>query len=591
LEIACLGGPVSNYVNHDVVFEVTSEGQPVEGSTVHFAGFERQTGEDGRVAFNIDMAGPFKARVEKLGYRDASTLLWVFPEGNEKFPIRAIRTLSGGQAGTTISDYRMAGANTASIKVYYLYDENGNIYPADPFPLGWRELPRGVHKKYQEWMISTVRDWGFENIYLIAQPLPESIFASEEPHPTVFTEEVKRNFLEQMREEALWLAEFAEEQNVDILDAFNLEATDIGNLGLSEDFLVYRNLLPELKEKFSGDLVVMMVGGIQHFVEGRELLEYDYNGFDYINPVLSCRHTDLNTGSPSEWEVAMHEYFDFTEQLGKKYEAKVMPVWLAGLHVHDEQLFNQFLRNGEFEDYEDVKVWFLNSILEEALKRNVDGVEACTLEYFSRLYGPHGPYGYKFPTWQSKRPLDTVAKYFSHPWNEEGRETLSFLQHAALLTNSIASYDQELAEWAEDNVVEALIAYRSGDYSTASLIAAEILKEASRVNNPLSIRIDGNPSEWQSLDPVYFNPSQILPWSSLSPWFNPETQPEGFFKAKDMRNLKSVYAVNDSDYLYLMLDFYGQPPQWIPYNRYKRRMESSRRKRIPYYYSASCALD
>jgi len=243
------------------------------------------------------------------------------------------------------------------------------------------------------------------------------------------------------------------------------------------------------------------------------------------------------------------------------------------------------------EDYEDVKVWFLNSILEEALKRNVDGVEACTLEYFSRLYGPHGPYGYKFPTWQSKRPLDTVAKYFSHPWNEEGRETLSFLQHAALLTNSIASYDQELAEWAEDNVVEALIAYRSGDYSTASLIAAEILKEASRVNNPLSIRIDGNPSEWQSLDPVYFNPSQILPWSSLSPWFNPETQPEGFFKAKDMRNLKSVYAVNDSDYLYLMLDFYGQPPQWIPYNRYKRRMESSRRKRIPYYYSASCALD
>ena len=554
LEITCLSGPVSNYVNHDVIFEVTSEGQPVEGATVHFAGYEKLTGEDGRVVFNIDMAGPFKARVEKPGYEDASTLLWVFPEGNEKIPIRAIRTLSGGQAGTTIIDYRMAGANCASIKVYYLYDEDGNIYPADPFPVGWRELPREVHKKYQEWMISTVRDWGFEKVYLILESLPAALFEkgleSKASLPPI-SGEVERNYLEQMQKEALLLAGLAEQQNVNILDYVVLETPS--------ELLVYKELLPEIRKRFSGELAVQPPDGVRYFVNGTNPPERDYSGFDYITPVFSCRQANLNTDSPSEWENAMQKYLEHAKQIGEKYGAKVMPVWLAGLEVHDEQLLNQFLINGKFEDYEDVKVWLLNSILEESSKRNVDGVEAYTLWYHSRRADPHGPCGYKFPIWQSKRPLDTVAKYFSNPWNEGGRETLRVLQHAALLTNSIASHNQEFAELVGDWIAEALRAYRSGDYYSASLISNKIFEKMSRVENPFGIKLDGDGSEWRSLDPVYFNPSTKLPWSNI-PWFV-EMKKE----LKNIRNLKAVYAVNDSENLYLMLEFYDQVPEWIPY--------------------------
>jgi hypothetical protein len=453
----------------------------------------------------------------------------------------------------------MAGANTASIKFYYLYDENGNIYPAVPFPVGWTEFPRDVHQKFYEWEISEARRWGFENIYLILQPLPASLFASEKPQPTFLGGEALQNYFEQLRREALFVAEFAEEQNVDILDAFVLEAVNI-NLGPSEDFLVYRSLLPELKEKFSGNLAVMAPVGIQDFVNGQKQPEYDYSGFDYVTPVFSCRHADLNTGSPSKWEDAIYEYFDFAEQLEKKYGAKVIPVWLAGVDVHDEQLFNQFLRNGEFENYEDVKVWLLNLILGEASKRNVDGVETITLWYHSRLVGPHGPYTYKFPIWQSKRPLDTVAKYYSHPWNEEVRETLRTLQHTALAIDSIASHNIEFAKRAEGWIVEALRAYRSGDYSVASLIAGEILKEASKVNNPLSIVIDGNGKEWVNLDPIYYNASEQLPPLELLVGDSIPIGEDDAITTKNLKNLKAVYAVNDPDNLYLMLEFYGPPP-------------------------------
>ena len=566
LEISCVNGPVQNYVNQDVVFEVTSGGEPVEGATVCFAGYERQTDEDGRAIFNIDMAGPFKARVEKPGYEDASTLLWVFPEGNEKFPIRAIR-LHSEQVGTTIADYRMAGANCASIKVYYLYDEEGNIYPASPFPSGWTRIPRDVHQKFYEWQISEARRWGFEKIYLIAQPLEESIFASESPHSTVLSEEAKQNYLEQNQKEAIRLGEFAEEQNVDILDAFNPEVafkenlfkTDADELS-SEDILLYQKLLPELRERFSGDLAGKTAVGVQYFVKGQKLPKHDYSGFDYVTPPFSGLHGVLNTGSPSEWENAIHKYFEYTEQLRKKYGVKLMPVYVPGLQIHNEQLFNQFLRNGKFEDYEDVKVWLLNSILDEASKRNVDGAETYTLWYHSRRVEPHGPYGYKFPVWQSKRPLDTVANHFSHPWNKEGRETLRVLQHAALLTNSIASHNQELAGWLEDKIAEGLKAYNNGDYTLASSIANEILKKASGVNNPLGIVIDGNGKEWVNLDPIYYNASEQLPPLEL---LAGDSVPLGENEAlitKNLKSLKAVYAINDPEYLYLMLEFYGPPP-------------------------------
>ena len=230
-----------------------------------------------------------------------------------------------------------------------------------------------------------------------------------------------------------------------------------------------------------------------------------------------------------------------------------MPIWVASLLLKDLKAANQII--GMFGNYENARVWLLDTILKEASKRDAAGVEVCMPWYHSRLIGPHGPYADQFSVWQSKRPLNTVVSYFSHPWNNEGREILRVLQHAVLATNFAASYNQEFAGWAEGMLAESLKAYRNGDYTSANSIASEILGKMSGFENPPGIRIDGDGSEW-GVDPIYFNASKQLPPLKLLAGDSIPLGGDNAIIIENMRSLKAVYAVNDQENLYLMLEFY-----------------------------------
>jgi hypothetical protein len=535
LEITCLSGPVSNYVNHDVVFEVTSEGQPVEGATVHFAGYEKQTGEDGRVTFNIDMAGPFKARVEKLGYEDASTLLWVFPEGNEELRIRALRDLG---MFTPRSSYRMAGGNFTSLKAYYLYDEQGNVYPAiDKFGAGG--FARVSREKQQETLgllIKKARDWGFEGVYLHAQLLPSTEWEVEHSEKN---ETKDANYLEQRREEALALAEFAQKQNVDLLDVLGtFEARYIEGFTESEEMALYKELLPELRERYTGELGVGVTGA-HFYLVGLPFPERDYTGFDFFLPRFNIPMK--KDYSPSDIENAIEEYLEFGEYVASEYGVKLLPVWVAVYELEeDKSFFDDF--GG---DYEATKVWLLNTVFEKALGRNIEGLSTFELGYFGRLWAvDHGHP--KIYIRQSKRPLQTVARYFTQPWNEERRYVLTNLQTAELVANSLG-YPSTF-----EQLEEAYRAFQDNDNTLANKIAVNILREASNLESPLGITIDGEGSEWLPKDPAYYNASQTFLWFDGS-WR--DADPTG-----EAKNLKCIYGVFGPEDLYLMLEFYGQPP-------------------------------
>jgi hypothetical protein len=505
-------------VNHDVIFEVRSEGQPVEGATVHFAGYEKQTGEDGRVAFNIDMAGPFKARVEKLGYEDASTLLWVFPEGNEKIPIRAIRA-HPEQVGTVLASYRMAGANWAALKVYYRPFPNGDVKPSlitgDPENM-WAPVSNEVFQKALAWEISHLKDWGF-NIYLYAHLCPDPSYVKDFPRG----EDAMQNYYEQRKRRALILSEFAEQQGVDLFDPFGYPP-----FSHLEHHLMYKELLPEVREKFSGKLATLVP--LMYDEDMFKVPEYDYEGFDYVAvpfflPVLPI--------SPPEFRSRINEYFESAKNI-REYGVKLLVDWVSRGGPLDA-----------FDNPEDGRMWLLNAVLDEAFQRDVEGIETLMLWFHSRLVNPDNDP--RFSYWQSRRPLNLVASYFSRPWNKERGETLRLLQHVTLTT----IHNQEFRDWASARVEKAFDAYRRGDFTFANSIAKEVLEEAQLSNdNPLGIMIDGNDGEWEGLNPIYFNPSQTFPWFNLI-WL-------GKKEVNDMRNLKSVYAVNDSENLYLMLEFY-----------------------------------
>ena len=487
---------------------------------------------------------------------------------------------------------RMAGFNYARIKAYYTYDEEGNVYPiiitlGDAEELSdeaveiikekypgevprhnlWIRVPNDIHLRSLAWTISRARDWGFK-IFLMAEVLPpsEETGGKEGIPPPRLTQDALKRFLEQRKREAIILTEFAEKQKVEILDpigpAWAPEEPEVALKQLS----LYRRLLPELRMKFSGKFLVHMIGRIDNLSDYSS--EYNYSGFDYLGFWFGCGAAHLNTGSPSEWAEAVHRYLNYAEFIKDKYKIDLLPMYIASFQYDDYKAFNEFMSN--FNDsYEDAKLWFMNLIFDELSEIDVAGADVHPLWFFQmRSHIPgisaNKEADQKFSYWPTRRALNFVIEHFSHPWNKEGKSTLIMLRHAELATNLIAakSSNLNLTSWTSKSLEKAFEAYRNGKYKSAAQVLRGIFGFFSHIKNPLNINVDGDREDWEIIDPIYFNPSQAFPWFNLI-WSYRNDSRVGR-EVREMGNLKSVYAVNDRENLYLMLDFHHRPPTHLP---------------------------
>jgi hypothetical protein len=588
-----INGPTLAEVNETISFIVTSKGLPVKGVTVSFAGCKKETDDNGVVHFQVDFAGSFKAVAAKEGYKTNSTLLLVFPRGNEIFSIRSTKSMTDPQLWGDF-DYagKMAGFNFARIKAYYTYDEEGNVYPII-ITLGaaeelsdeaveiikakypgevprrnlWIRVPNDIHLENLAWMISRARDWGFK-IFLMAEVLPptEESGGREGIPPPRLGQDALKKFLEQRKKEAMILAEFAEEQKVELLDPIGPAwAPEEPEVAL-EQLSLYRQLLPELRAKFSGKLVVHMIGRIGGLSDYGSKL--NYSGFDYLAFWFGCGAAHLNTGSPSEWTEAVREYLNYAEFIKNQYKVKLLPMYLASFHYDNDEAFNEFMRKFN-NSYEDAKLWFMDLVFDEVSRRGVAGADAHPLWFFQMRsnipgIGANKEADQKFSYWPTRRALNLVARHFCLPWNKEGKHALMTLQHAELAVASmvVRSSNPSLTSWASECLKKAFETYRNGNYKSTLQILQGIFRFFLHVENPLDINIDGIKEDWRNIDPIYFNPSRTFPWFNLV-WCYRNDSRVGR-EVREMRNLKSVYAVNDKENLYLMLDFYGEPPRRLP---------------------------
>ena len=588
-----INGPTFAEVNETISFIVTSEGLPVKDATVLFAGYEKKTDDRGIATFQVDFAGSFKAIALKEGYETNSTLILVFPKGNEKFSIRSTKSVTDPQLWGDF-DYagRMAGFNYARIKAYYTYDEEGNVYPIiitlgnaeelsdeaveiikEKYPGEvprrnlWIRVPNDVHLGSLAWMISRARDWGFK-IFLMAEVLPPSVETGggEGVPPPRLSQDALKRFLEQRKREAIVLAEFAEKEKVELLDpmgpAWAPEEPEVALGQLS----LYRQLLPELRTKFTGKLLVHMIGRIGSL--SNYISEYNYSGFDYLGFWFGCGAAHLNTGSPSEWAEAVRRYLNYAESIKDRYNISLLPMYIATFHYDDYEAFNKFMSNFN-NSYEDARLWLMNLVFSEISRIDVAGADAHPLWFFqmrSNIPGINAnkEADQKFSYWPTRRALNFVVEHFSHPWNREGKFTLIMLWHAELATNSITAKSSipNLTSWMSELLEKAFEKYRRHEYKSAVGVLHEIFRFFSHIKNPLDINVDGNREDWGNMDPTYFNPSQTFPWFNLV-WSYGNNSRVGR-EVREMGNLKSVYAVNDKENLYLMLDFYHRPPRHLP---------------------------
>jgi len=229
-----------------------------------------------------------------------------------------------------------------------------------------------------------------------------------------------------------------------------------------------------------------------------------------------------------------------------------------------KESFERFMSN--FNSTEDVRIWFVALFFEEISERKrIAGADVHPLWFFEMMYPIYdGDVYQKFSYWPTRKLLNFASQYFSKPWNMERRNVLNVLQRAERAVNSIiiGSTNPALVSWASELSKKALETYERGEFRSTMEISQEILYFFSHIENPLSITIDGNGNEWMHFDPAYFNPSRSFPWFNLV-WCYGNDSRVGR-EARERGNLKSVYAVNDNEYLYLMLEFYGNPPKRLP---------------------------
>jgi hypothetical protein len=542
-------GPTFAEVNETISFIVTSEGLPVKGTMVSFAGYVKETDNNGTACFQIDFAGCFKVTAEKEGFKTNSTLLWVFPRGNEKLPIRGFMA-GAEQVGNTFITFRMVGANFVFIKVYYLYDKDGSVYPGIVTD-GFQKVPKDLQREDLAEQIRLARAWGLK-VFLIADA--ESLPGVPGPPPQFTTDEAKEKFLKQAREEALSLAEFAEREKVSILMPM------LGLVGYpSEAFSIYREILPELRKRFSGKLASFAFeveeianGKFSHYNR-----EFNYSGLDLITPLFAI---DLFTDSKSELGRAIDKALDFGAYLKDKYKVLLAPIVLSDFNLFGRRysIYQKFFEN--FSNHEDAKNWLTELIIKKSLERNVDGIFIYCTHFFGMPLLPHGTWENLHPYWQSRKALDIARKYFTIPFNKEKEDALAAIEYASLLANRVINETSNpaLLNWVKNKIQQAFDAYRKEDCYTSIVTSQEILYFLYHIQNPLSVRLNGENEEWQFLDPFFFNPSQANNLFHCKYRYDEE-------KCKQWGNLKLIYATNDQENLYLLLEFYDKLPSSLPY--------------------------
>ena len=473
----------------------------------------KYTDKNGEVTFHPDKIGSFRAR-SGLENSLAGKLFWVFPETNRDIEINSLR-YHPDHPRHSFFNKGLTGANSITLKAYYTFDEQGEITPIIQGGQGlhWHEVSHKIQQEYLKYQMNKVRDWGFEKIYIHNEILsPDYLGWGDTDKVKNLPESAQQNYLDNVEEEAITLAKFARNKDVDILVPFEHE------LGW-EEIERYKDNLDELRNIYDGKLGVKMTGDA-HIIsdsfyrqEEPEIKE-DLTKFDVIFPIAKLDIPDMSLlddsitqsqpPTPSEAEQAAQNFLDFYKGIGDKYEARIMPQWIADFGFEpgiSDQFIDQFANNAE------AVTWLYETILGEIKDKGLYGASAYKTQYTR----PRHEIDYI----QDTRLYETVASYFS-----QERE-INFVDR----DHHKSQHEIMLSENNEDE----------GD-------------------NSLGININGDPMDWRKVDPVYYNPSSTFP-NYFIDWYYQGIIND--FKPERL-NLKAIYALNDDENLYIMIDFYEE---------------------------------
>ena len=445
--------------------KVFSQGEPLQGVEVRFGGKVLFTNNSGEVSFIPQKCGSFKIIAQKKGFKKAKKLILVSAPGNEKLKIRSIR-YHPEHCECFPYRYVLSGANFATIKIYFLLDEKGNIYPSlGPF-LGkgkWFRVPSKEQFNFLAKDIEFLRGFGLK-IFAHGQIFPASRYEVD------LDKKAKENFAKQWKKIAIEIAKFAQKEKIEILDPFGMGS---GVISFPKQIAIYKEILPKLRQIYQGKLTASIPP--EAFKDWDKL---DYSEFDMISPFFFI--------SVKASLKEIEDYFKEILTKARKIKKPIFPIWVIRTPAGPEA--KKFLKN--FKSLKEARIWYLSKAIEIIKgEKNVIGLSAYSVYPGRRLEVIEGEK--ETFIWQDKSLFNIVKENFTP-----------------------GCYENNLAPFLEN------------------------------------IKIDGKVEEWEDLDPVFYNPSGVLP--DYSNFYHKKIFGEEF----NPGILKAVYSARDSNYLYLMFEFY-----------------------------------
>ena len=392
-------GPWTTEVENEVTFTVTSEDKPVREVTVTTAEFTGLTDSDGNISLRFRKVGVYKIVASKDGYSRSYALIQVYPKGNEAIEIRGLRWPNPYSLRTaTLHEMRMAGANYVAFKVNYFIEKDGSLVP---MRYTWFDAPRCTTEELKKLAIRWIRDarnYGLNVMIVTWLWRPDWTGFHEWVYPN------REKFLDEFERVILEWAEFAEQQGVGMFTWESARITDL--LGWKGSSEWHQVILPKLREKFKGNLVLGFQDLRSFFINDRTPPEFNYAGYDYVGIHL---WDDVSLpATVDEMRSILDRTIEYCQQLRKTYGVKTIFTWLECYRI--------------FKGYEDNpergKIEFYEMAMNKSIGK-VDGMFVNTWDYrIMCMY--HWNATQRVFVWQGREPYNLVKKYYTRPHEEIG---------------------------------------------------------------------------------------------------------------------------------------------------------------------------
>ena len=346
----------------------------------------------------------------KLNQSEREEILALFPKGDESIGYRGF--VWSPRLFESFLVAKLAGANIVEIKIDYLVTPNYEFIPAgeDCKPI---EL-----KKQREWIAEKIKEAHNYNLSVHLLPfmrVADWAFNVREPPFERIPKEKRDLFLKKLSNLSISLAEFAQENNVEI---FTPMVEPHQWVGWQKSSQWHQEILPKLRKVYRGKLMITY----QNFLDliGREIQEkeiredekywreFNYSGYDFVGPNMNANHVN-------DWKTLktiVNETMDYTEKLANEYNLSIIYV----------EIFTEIGVDGLFAGYEgreeEAKLRYLKLILDELMKRNPARAGILFYEWgFGReyrMYSKADEKGIYRPVmrYQTEKPYNLIKTYF-----------------------------------------------------------------------------------------------------------------------------------------------------------------------------------